>query len=115
MLQAIWLLAQDSPRSEPWEVVLRNDTLIPIVAIIGGLLVTLVWVFMHYFYSWLELCKNSELKLRMVEAGHSADEIERVLRAGQDADSANSGATPPMARSGAIHVPPAKPVPQHVA
>ena len=41
---------------------------------------------MHYFYSWIELCKNNEVKLRMIEAGHSASEIERVICAGKAAD-----------------------------
>lgn len=94
---------------------LHTEKLIPVIAIVGGLTCATLWAAMHYFYSWIELCKNNELKLRMVEAGHSAEEIERVVWAGKLVDESEESKKPARQSRRAIHIPPAKPIPQHVA
>lgn len=109
------LLAQNAPPTETvFQSLLHTEKFIPAVAIVGGLTVATMWMFMHYFYSWIELCKNNEIKLRMIEAGHSADEIERVVWAGKVADE-DEEEKPKRVLRRAISVPPAKAIPQHVA
>lgn len=113
-MNELFLLAQDAPTTSVANALLETEKLIPLTAIIGGLTLTTFWVVMHYFYSWIELCKNNEVKLRMIEAGHSASEIERVICAGKSADEDEDEA-PKKSRRATVHVPPAKPIPQHVA
>lgn len=113
-MNELLLLAQDAPAQNVVSTLLQTEKFIPALAIVGGLSVASFWMLMHYFYSWVELCKNNELKLRMIEAGHSASEIERVILAGKPCEDEDEG-TCKKTRRTAVHVPPAKPTPQHVA
>jgi hypothetical protein len=108
------LLGQTADTGSPFLTLLQTEKFIPAIAIVGGLSVATIWMLMHYFYSWIELCKNNEIKLRMIEAGHSADEIERVVCAGQVVDE-DEDEKPKRSSRRAVHVPPAKPITQHVA
>ncbi len=108
-------LGQTAASESMMQSLLHTEKFIPAVAIIGGLSCVTLWAAMHYFYSWVELCKNNELKLRMIEAGHSAEEIERVIWAGKTVE--EDGESKKVARESrrAMRIPPAKQIPQHVA
>jgi hypothetical protein len=113
-MSLVLLFAQVADQQSPFLTLLQTDKFVPGLAIAGGLTVATLWMFMHYFYSWIELCKNNEIKLRMIEAGHSADEIERVVCAGKLVDE-DEDETPKRVSRKAMNVPAAKPIPQHVA
>lgn len=114
-MNELFLLAQEAPTTSVVNTLLQTDKIIPLTAIVGGLTLTTFWIVMHYFYSWIELCKNNEVKLRMIEAGHSAAEIERVIWAGKSADEDDEDEAPKKTRRNVGQVPPAKQIPQHVA
>jgi hypothetical protein len=114
-MNELLLLAQDAGTTSVVNTLLQTDKIIPLTAIIGGLTLTTFWIVMHYFYSWIELCKNNEIKLRMIEAGHSASEIEQVIWAGKTVEDDDEEGKPKKARRTSMLVPPAKPIPQHVA
>jgi hypothetical protein len=110
------LLAQNAPEaSNPFTTLLQTEKFIPAIAIVGGLSLAGVWMMMHYFYSWIELCKNNEIKLRMIEAGHSASEIERVIWAGKTVDDDDGEEKPAKKVLREGRIPSAKPIPQHIA
>lgn len=115
-MNEVLILGQTADNFNVFQTLLQTDKIIPLTAIVGGLTLATFWVVMHYFYSWIELCKNNEVKLRMIEAGHSAADIEQVIWAGKTVEEdEDETCKPKKARRAAIHVPPAKPIPQHVA
>jgi hypothetical protein len=112
MNEVLLLLGQQAPAPDPVFTLLETDKFIPALAIVGGLGCVTIWIFMHYFYSWIELTQNNKIKLRMIESGHSAEEIEQVICAGKEPDDQEN---PKRRTKNAFSVPPAKPIPQHVA
>jgi SOS response regulatory protein OraA/RecX len=61
---------------------IHPDALIPLVALLGGAAVFLVWIIAHYWAKARQAELHASLKLELLRQGKSAEEIERVLQAG---------------------------------
>jgi hypothetical protein len=59
-----------------------NEYDIAVIAIVLPMLVAVVWIVAHQWRKTRVAAYNARLKQLMIERGMSADEIERVLRAG---------------------------------
>ena len=56
-----------------------GDNIIPLTAIVGGLLFATVWLIVGSMVSVYKTTINNRLKQRLVERGYSANEIEKIV------------------------------------
>jgi hypothetical protein len=63
-----------------------GDNLIPVAAIGCTFLFLTIWVVLATIANIVSTLINGRLKVRMIDRGYSASEIERVLNAGVSAD-----------------------------
>jgi hypothetical protein len=76
------------------------DALVPLVALLGGAVVFIVWIIAHYWAKARHADLQASLKLELLRQGKTVDEIERILQVGivpEDipAEPASPGTSPP--------------------